>query len=65
MDDHKVDDPAQQERLFFTKAEAAAALQVHPSTLRRLVKAGRSQWSRIQEDVGVEPSTGQARTTEC
>lgn len=42
MDDHRVDDPAQQERLFFTEAEAAAVLRVHPSTLGRLVKAGRS-----------------------
>jgi excisionase family DNA binding protein len=42
MDDHKMDDPARQERLFFTEAEAAAALRVHPSTLGRLVKAGRS-----------------------
>jgi len=32
----------EQDRLFYTEAEAAAALRVHPSTLGRLAKKGRS-----------------------
>lgn len=31
----------ERERLFYTEAEAAAALRVHPSTLGRLAKQGR------------------------
>ena len=39
MDD---DATLRHERLFYTEAEAADALRVHPSTLGRLAKAGRS-----------------------
>ena len=42
MDDHVVDESARPGRLFFTEAEAAEALRVHPSTLGRLAKQGRS-----------------------
>lgn len=41
MSDHPTDS-VEQERLFYTEAEAAAALRVHPSTLGRLAKKGRS-----------------------
>lgn len=41
MRDHMAE-PSEQARLFYTEAEAAAALRVHPSTLGRLAKKGRS-----------------------
>lgn len=41
MSDHTTEH-VDQERLFYTEAEAAAALRVHPSTLGRLAKKGRS-----------------------
>ena len=48
MDDYAVDVSARQGRLFFTEAEAAAALRVHPSTLGRLAKKGRSPVEPVQ-----------------
>ena len=42
MDTKGAEGPAQQERLFFTEAEAADALRVHSSTLGRLAKKCRS-----------------------
>lgn len=42
MTDHKIDESGGHDRLFFTEAEAAATLRVHPSTLGRLAKTGRS-----------------------
>lgn len=41
MNDHTAE-TVEQDRLFYTEAEAAAALRVHPSTLGRLAKNGRS-----------------------
>lgn len=41
MSDHTAES-VEQERLFYTDAEAAAAMRVHPSTLGRLAKNGRS-----------------------
>lgn len=41
MSNHTADS-VEHERLFYTEAEAAAALRVHPSTLGRLAKNGRS-----------------------
>jgi hypothetical protein len=41
MSDHTAES-VEQERLFYTEAEAAAALRVHPSTLGRLAKKGHS-----------------------
>lgn len=41
MSDHTTES-VEQARLFYTEAEAAAALRVHPSTLGRLAKRGRS-----------------------
>lgn len=42
MTDRKIDESEPHERLFFTESEAAETLRIHPSTLGRLVKAGRS-----------------------
>jgi hypothetical protein len=41
MSDHTTES-VEQDRLFYTEAEAAAVLRVHPSTLGRLAKNGRS-----------------------
>lgn len=51
MENHAAE-PDEHERLFLTEAEAASALRVHPSTLGRLAKKGRSP---------VEPVTAGSR----